>query len=180
MGRDFTQCFCPSVRKLHWLSHSHWVNVPTIPRRCHLRPNREKDTRSIYTNYFKIICKLNHMFVAFMIGICRVHLKPNSSALLASLHPIFFSQVAYTYTKFIKMWGAQEQGILGLTEYLFMDFFRPRRTSNIVLAKSIRRQSIAANHATTMLIICLDSMLLITHLRLLPHVSHFYEFGAYR
>ena len=30
-GGDFTQYFCPGVRELHWLSHSHWVNIPAMP-----------------------------------------------------------------------------------------------------------------------------------------------------
>ena len=32
------------------------------------------------------------------------------------------------YTEFIKMVGVPERGILGLTEYLFMDFFHPKKT----------------------------------------------------
>ena len=33
----------------------------------------------------------------------------------------------YLYTEFIKMAGVPEQGILGLTEHLFTDFFRSKK-----------------------------------------------------
>ena len=58
------------------------------------------------------------------------------------------------------------------------------RTRNIVLAKRNRRHGITANHAIhaiTMLFSILkylDSMLPITHPRLLPCVCHIYEFGV--
>ena len=49
-----------------------------------------------------------------------------------------------SYTEFIKMAGAPKRGILGLTEYLFTDFFLPKNT---VLTERNRRNSITANHA---------------------------------
>ena len=86
------------------------------------------------------------------------------------------------YTEFMKMAGAPEQGILGLTEYLFTDFFHPKNQEYRSRKEKQKTYSITANHATTILLSilkCLDSMLPITHPTPLLCVCHYYEFGVW-
>ena len=101
---------------------------------------------------------------------------------------------SWIYTEFIKKWRAggrtwdwaPERGILELTEYLFIDFFCPKEPG-ISFSQRGMEDSITANHAihaTTTgamlfsILICLHSMLAITHARPLPRVRHFYEFSV--
>ena len=66
-------------------------------------------------------------------------------------------------------------------------FVYVQRRTRISFSQRETEDSIAANHAIHLpptgamlsnILICLDSMLPITHPRSLPHVHHFYEFGV--